>query len=86
VAFLMISTVRYYSFKDLDMAKSRPRWMFLAAGALIWSIISYSEYVLLILATIYVASGPIINLVQLVRRFLPGSVTSSEPVHGNIRN
>src|SRR5262245_19601642 len=86
VAFLMISTVRYYSFKDFDMKKPRPRWMFLAAGAFIWSVISYSEYVLLILATIYVSSGPIINLVQLVRRFLPGSVSSSEPVHGNIRN
>jgi CDP-diacylglycerol--serine O-phosphatidyltransferase len=86
VAFLMISTVRYYSFKDLDMKKSRPRWIFLAAGALLWSIISYSEYVLLILTTIYVTSGPIIILLHLVRRFLPGSVTSSEPVHGNIRN
>jgi len=86
VAFLMISTVRYYSFKDLDMKKPRPRWMFLAAGAFIWSVISYSEYVLLILATVYVSSGPVINLFQLVRRFLPGSVTSSEPVHGNIRN
>ena len=86
LAFLMISTVRYYSFKDLDMKKPRPRWIFLAAGALIWSIISYSEYVLLILATIYVSSGPVINLLHLVRRFLPGSVTSSEPVHGNIRN
>src|SRR5262245_7211482 len=28
VAFLMISTVRYYSFKEFDMKKPRPRWTF----------------------------------------------------------
>src|SRR5262249_29396982 len=33
VAFLMISTVRYYSFKEFDMAKRRPRWTFLLVGA-----------------------------------------------------
>jgi CDP-diacylglycerol---serine O-phosphatidyltransferase len=86
VAFLMISTVRYYSGKEFDMKKSRPRWIFLAAGALIWSIIFYSEYVLLTLAALYVTSGPILKLVQTVRRFLPGSVTTTEPAHGNIRN
>jgi len=86
VAFLMISTVRYYSGKEFDMKKSRPRWLFLATGAFIWSIIFYSEYVLLTLAIAYVSSGPILKLMQIVRRFLPASVTSSEPAHGNIRN
>lgn len=86
VAFLMISTVRYYSFKQVDMKKSRPRWLFLVIGALIWSVISYSEYVLLTLAVIYVSSGPIINLAHMVRRFLPSSTAPSEPAHGNIRN
>ena len=86
VAFLMISTVRYYSFKEFDMKKPRPRWAFVVAGALIWSVIFYSEYVLLILAVAYVSSGPVIKLLQFIRRFLPSHAASSEPVHGNIKN
>jgi len=86
IAFLMISTVRYYSFKEFDMKKGRPRWTFLVVGALIWSIIFYSENVLLTLSVIYVTSGPVIKLVQFVRRLLWGGVTPSEAVHGNIRS
>ena len=86
VAFLMISTVRYYSGKEFDVKKPRPRWTFLAAGAFIWSIIFYSEYVLLTLAVIYVTSGPVAKLVQVVRRFLYPGVPPSEPAHGNIRS
>jgi CDP-diacylglycerol---serine O-phosphatidyltransferase len=86
VAFLMISTVRYYSFKEFDMKKPRPRWAFVAAGALIWSIIFYSEYVLLLITVAYVTSGPLSRLVQIVRRLSPSNAKSSEPAHGNIRN
>jgi CDP-diacylglycerol---serine O-phosphatidyltransferase len=85
VAFLMISTVRYYSGKEFDMKKPRSRVVFFTAGALLWLIIFYSEPVLLGLAVIYVSSGPIIKLYQLVRRLVPGHVASSEPAHGNIR-
>ena len=86
IAFLMISTVRYYSFKEFDMQKRRPRWTFLVVGALIWSIFSYSENVLLTLSILYVTSGPVIKLVHFVRRVVSGGVTPSEPAHGNIRN
>jgi CDP-diacylglycerol--serine O-phosphatidyltransferase len=85
VALLMISTVRYYSFKEFDMKKPRPRWIFVAAGALIWAIIFYSESVLLSLAVVYVTSGPVFHLVRFVQRFFPGRVAPTEPVHGNIR-
>ncbi len=85
-AFLMISTVRYYSFKEFDMKKPRPRWTFFIAGALIWMIYFYSEYVLLILASVYVLSGPVVKIVQLVRRLVMPSLSSSEPAHGNIKS
>jgi len=86
VALLMISTVRYSSFKEFDMKKPRPRWLFVGIGAFIWATISYSEYVLLILAVVFVSSGPILKLFQFVRRFIPSAVAPSETVHGNIRN
>src|SRR5262249_9165863 len=85
VAFLEISTVRYYSFKEFDMKKPRPRWLFVMIGALIWAVISYSEYVLLTMALVYVSSGPILKLAYCISRLLPASVAPSETAHENIR-
>lgn len=90
VAFLMISTVRYSSFKDLDVKKLRPRVTLFGTAMFIGLTIFYSEIVLLSLATIYVSSGPIMHLVHTVRRFLPARVSRSEPrsepAHGNIKS
>ncbi len=86
LAFLMISTVRYPSFKDLDVRKARPSLALFTAAMLITLVIFYSEHVLLLAATIFVSSGLVIKLVQTVRRFLPSSVTQSEPAHGNIKS
>lgn len=86
VAFLMISTVRYSSFKEFDVKKAKPSLALFAIAMLIGLIIFYSEEMLLAMATIYVSSGPIGKLVQLVRRFLPSSVsTHSEPAHDNLK-
>jgi CDP-diacylglycerol---serine O-phosphatidyltransferase len=87
VAFLMISTVRYSSFKEFDVQKAKPSLALFATAMLISLIIFYSEYMLLALATIYVSSGLIGKLNQTVRRFLHGSVApASEPAHGNIKS
>jgi len=85
IAFLMISTVRYSSFKELDINKAKPSLALFFTAMLISLIIFYSEEVLLAMATIYVSSGLIGKLHQTVRRFIPGSVSSSEPAHGNIK-
>lgn len=86
VSFLMISTVRYFSFKEFDPKKYGPRFALFATAMLIGLVIFYSEIVLLMLATIYVSSGPIMKLVQVVRRFLPSRVSPGEPAHGNIKS
>jgi CDP-diacylglycerol--serine O-phosphatidyltransferase len=85
IAFLMISTVRYPSFKEFDVKKAKPSLALFVTAMLIWLIIFYSEEVLLAMATIYVSSGLIIKLVHTVRRFLPGVHPTSEPAHGNIK-
>jgi phosphatidylserine synthase len=89
----MISTVRYYSFKEFDVRKPRPRRALFATAMLLGLIIFYSEIVLLTLATIYASSGLVAKLVplssrfaQIVRRFLPHGVEPSEPAHGNIKS
>jgi len=86
VAFLMISTVRYSSFKELDVKKARPSLALFGTAMLISLIYMYSEVMLLGMATVYVSSGLILELVLVVRRFLPSSsVSRSEPAHGNIK-
>jgi CDP-diacylglycerol--serine O-phosphatidyltransferase len=86
LAFLMISTVRYSSFKEFDVKKAKPSLALFITAMLIWLIIFYSEEMLLFMATIYCSSGPVTKLVQFIRRFLPGGVTPPEPAHGNIKH
>ena len=93
LAFLMISTVRYHSFKEFDVRKPRPRRALFITAMLLGLIIFYSEVMLLALATIYVSSGLIAKLVsfssrfaQVLRRSLPSRVEPSEPAHGNIKS
>jgi CDP-diacylglycerol--serine O-phosphatidyltransferase len=86
VAFLMISTVRYFSFKEFDVKKARPSFALFGTAMMISLIYLYSEIMLLTIATIYVSSGLIGNLTHAVRRFLPDRTATSEPAHGNIKS
>src|SRR5207249_11773476 len=86
LAFLMISTVRYPSFKEFDVKKARPSLALAGTAMLISLIYLYSEVMLLAMAAVYVTSGLILNLTHTVRRFLPSSVNRSEPAHGNIKS
>lgn len=78
MALLMVSTLRYSKFVNLG-AKIRhpfitlPLLSLFAAG--IWF---YSQWLLLILATIYVTHGPILKLVSFFNRFRQRSVGSKE--------
>jgi len=57
LAFLMVSTLRYSSFKNLGTQNTNPRVLVLAlalVGLLIWF---YSRWILLIVSTVYVAHG-----------------------------
>ena len=70
LAFLMISRVRYPSFKELDLKKPLPRTTIVGTAMLIGLIVFFSEIVLLSLATVYLASGPVARMSQAVRRLL----------------
>ena len=67
LAFLMVSTLRYSSFKNVGAQKTNPRVLILAlalVGLLIWF---YSRWTLLIVSTVYVAHGVVGKLWSLVR-------------------
>ena len=85
LAFLMISTVRYYSFKEFHVKKARPSLALFGTAMLISLIYLYSEVMLLAMAAVYVSSGLVHELVLTVRRLLPSSTNRSEPAHGNIK-
>lgn len=68
LAFLMVSRVRYHSFKALDLRRRRPYVAIILIGITIYAIWAYSEPVLLILATTYALSGPVARITS---RFRP---------------
>lgn len=67
-SFLMISTVRYHNFKELGIFSRRPRVTLVIAAMTIALIFRYSEQMLLLLSVVYVSSGPVARLSQMVRR------------------
>ncbi len=67
LAGLMVSRVRYYSFKALDLRRRRPYVAIIVIGLIVWAIWTYSEITLLTLALTYGLSGPIGRLTSKFR-------------------
>lgn len=68
VAFLMVSTWRFYSFKDIDFRSRHPFQLVVVIGVVIALIVSYSEYFLFLLALFYMLSGVFARLLYILRR------------------
>jgi CDP-diacylglycerol--serine O-phosphatidyltransferase len=68
VSFLMVSTWRYYSFKELNLLHPRSPLSVIVLGALIALIYYHSQASLLVLATTYVLSGVVIRIGGILRR------------------
>jgi CDP-diacylglycerol--serine O-phosphatidyltransferase len=70
LGFLMVSTWRYYSFKGINLNKAYSPLIIILLGGLIYAVWNYSQPVLVLLATAYVASGIVIRIGGIVRRRL----------------
>jgi CDP-diacylglycerol--serine O-phosphatidyltransferase len=68
LAFLMVSTFRYFSFKRLDLRARRSYVSILGIALLLVLVVLYREWVLLAAATSYVLSAPCLYLASLARR------------------
>jgi CDP-diacylglycerol---serine O-phosphatidyltransferase len=68
LAFLMVSSIRYYSFKDPELVKRQPFGILVLAIFLIIVIVARPEVMLFIIGVTYTASGPIGKLLSLLRR------------------
>jgi CDP-diacylglycerol--serine O-phosphatidyltransferase len=68
LSFLMVSTWRFPSFKDIDLAHRHPFWLIIVICAVIAAIWFYSQIVLFILALSYMGSGVLLRLSWVMRR------------------
>jgi CDP-diacylglycerol--serine O-phosphatidyltransferase len=81
LSFLMVSTWRYPSFKNVSLTGPRSPLTVILFGALIYLIWNYSQPVLLALSCAYVGSGIAIRLGGIVRRRLRPSRPPQHPEH-----
>jgi CDP-diacylglycerol--serine O-phosphatidyltransferase len=70
LSLLMVSTWRYYSFKDINLLRPRSPLMVIVLGSMIYLIWNYSQVMLLAMAATYVASGIIIRIGGIIRRHM----------------
>ncbi len=68
VAYLMVSTWRFYSFKDIDLRSRQPFRLILLFGLLFAAIRFYSHWVLFLIALLYMFSGVFWRLKWILRR------------------
>jgi CDP-diacylglycerol---serine O-phosphatidyltransferase len=80
LSFLMVSTWRYPSFKDLSLLRPRSPLMFVGIGCFIYLLWNFSQAMLLGMSVIYVGSGIVIRVGGVIRRrFKPAP--PREPEH-----
>jgi CDP-diacylglycerol--serine O-phosphatidyltransferase len=68
LSFLMVSTWRYWSFKDLNLLRPRSPLILVAMAGVIFGVWNWSQKVLLIIVSIYVGSGIAIRIGGILRR------------------
>lgn len=81
LAVLMVSTLRYTSFKNVGPKSNKPFIILPLLSLLVAGIWFYSEWVLLVLSSLYVSHGPLMKLwglVSRVRRPLPEAEESAK--------
>jgi CDP-diacylglycerol---serine O-phosphatidyltransferase len=78
-AYLMVSRVRYFSFKAIDLRKKHSYLFIIVLGLIVWAIWAYSEPVLLVLAFVYFLSGPALRLVHRSHSHPPSPKTQESP-------
>jgi CDP-diacylglycerol--serine O-phosphatidyltransferase len=78
LSFLMISTWRYRSFKDLNLLRPRSPLSVILYGVFIYLVWNYSQPVLLAMGLTYVGSGIVIRIGGIVKRKLKPAHTPSQ--------
>jgi CDP-diacylglycerol--serine O-phosphatidyltransferase len=80
IAYLMVSTWRFYSFKDIDLRSRHPFWMMILIAGLLAAVWFFSRPVLFFLTLTYMLSGVLARLSFILRR--RGGTPPPEPLEG----
>jgi len=67
LAFLMVSTMRYSSFKNVGVRNYHPRLVIIALAVVVLAIWFWSRWTVLIISIFYASQGPVSKLWSLVR-------------------
>ena len=67
LAFLMVSTIRYSSFKNVGSPRYHPRVLILCIALLVLAIWFYSQWSLLVISTLYASHGLIAKFWSMVK-------------------
>lgn len=70
LSFLMVSTWRYRSFKDLSLLRPRSPLTIIFVASFVYLLFNYSKAMLLTMGLLYVGSGIVVRIGGIVRRFL----------------
>jgi len=76
LAFLMISTLRYSSLKNIGVGNRNPRILIIGLALVVTLIWFYSRWFLLVISTVYVSHGVLVKLWSLVK---PRRVGTAHP-------
>jgi len=79
LSFLMVSTWRYRSFKDFNMASPRSFKTIILVASFIFLIMNYSQVMLITLSILYVGSGIVVRIGGLIRRWVKPAPPQSQP-------
>jgi CDP-diacylglycerol---serine O-phosphatidyltransferase len=78
LAVLMVSKIRYTSFKNIGAKSNKPFIILPLLSLLVAGIWFYSQWVLLVIASAYVLHGPLLKVWGLLGRFRPQSSAAEE--------
>jgi CDP-diacylglycerol---serine O-phosphatidyltransferase len=68
LAGLMISTIRFYSFKDLPWGKKQPGFLILLVLIFLALVLNFSEITLLLIASTYAVAGVTLHVIRFLRQ------------------
>jgi CDP-diacylglycerol---serine O-phosphatidyltransferase len=78
LSFLMVSTWRYPSFKELSFLRPQSRFTLIIAGVLIYLIWAVPRPILLAMSVAYVSSGILIRVGGILKRRWRGHGTPTD--------
>jgi CDP-diacylglycerol---serine O-phosphatidyltransferase len=86
LAVLMVSRIRYTSFKNVGPKSNKPFIILPLLSLFVAGIWFYSQWVLLVIASAYVSHGPLLKVWGLLGRFRPQPSGSEESASEVIQN